>query len=143
MLASCAVIEPERGHQVSATDVTGGLFDAWNDAGMENAAVAKLVRQADTMMKYNQWDEARGKLERTLRLAIDYAPAWSRLSWLSLREARHNKAIQLAHRSNSYTDSAVLQYLNWTFIRDANKLMGNETKAAAASKMLQRLKENL
>ena len=94
------------------------------------------------MLQYKQWGEAQGKLERTLRVSINYAPAWSRLSWLSLRAAKHNKAIQLAHRSNSYTSSRALQLLNWTFIRDANRLMGNSNEVDAANNMIKQLEEH-
>ena len=92
------------------------------------------------MMQYKQWADAQGKLERTLRVSTNYAPAWSRLSWLSLRAAKHNKAIQLAHRSNSYTNSIELQQLNWTFIRDANKLLGNSDAVDDAIKKINQLK---
>lgn len=139
-LASCATTEPTQLKPiVSVVAAEHALFDVWNDASIKNAAVGKLIKQADIMMKYKQWGDAQGKLERSLRVSINYAPAWSRLSWLSLRAAKHNKAIQLAHRSNSYTRSRVLQVLNWTFIRDANKLMGKSDGVNAANKILNRL----
>ena len=142
-LVSCATTEPAQDEQKeSSKSATNALFNAWNDVSIENAAVAKLVKQADVMMKYKQWDDAQGKLERTLRVSITYAPAWSRLSWLSLRAAKHNKAIQLAHRSNSYTNSRALQHLNWTFIRDANKLMGKSTAVDAAINKIKQLEES-
>ena len=142
-LVSCTTTEPTQVERVETThSATNGLFDAWNDASIENAAVATLVKQADLMLQYKQWGDAQGKLERTLRVSINYAPAWSRLSWLSLRAAKHNKAIQLAHRSNSYTSSRALQRLNWTFIRDANKLMGKSNEVDAANNMIQKIEEH-
>ena len=139
-LIACATSELTQDEKSEPAVVeTHALFDAWNDASISNAAVAKLIKQADIMIKYKQWDDAQGKLERTLRVATNYAPAWSRLSWLSLRAAKHNKAIQLAHRSNTHTQSSQLQRLNWSFIRDANKLLGNSDAATAASKMIDRL----
>ena len=142
-LVSCATTEPTQDEQKETTrSATNALFDAWNDVSIENAAVAKLIKQADLMLKYKQWDDAQGKLERTLRVSITYAPAWSRLSWLSLRAAKHNKAIQLAHRSNSYTSSRALQHLNWTFIRDANKLMGKSKEVDAANNRIKQLEES-
>ena len=141
-LASCVTTEPADSQlQNKATSANNGLFNAWNDDSIKNAAVAKLVKQADNMMQYKQWADAQGKLERTLRVSTHYAPAWSRLSWLSLRAAKHNKAIQLAHRSNSYTNSGELQQLNWTFIRDANKLLGNNDAVGAAIKKINQLKD--
>lgn len=140
-LVSCATTEPTQVKPQETGSVDKhGMFDAWDDAVIKNAAVEKLVKQADTMMKYKQWDDAQGKLERTLRVSKTYAPAWSRLSWLSLRAAKYNKAIQLAHRSNTYTDSAELLYLNWQLIRDANKLMGKNNEVEAANKILRLLK---
>ena len=142
-LISCAMTESTQIEQkVKAASAKDGLFDEWNDASIENLAVANLIKQADIMMKYKQWDDAQGKLERSLRVSIAYAPAWSRLSWLSLRAAKHNKAIQLAHRSNSYTRSRGLQRLNWTFIRDANKLMGNSIAVEAADKIIKQLEKD-
>jgi hypothetical protein len=141
-LISCATTESTQIEQKDKTaSAKDGLFDEWNDASIENLAVAKLIKQADIMMKYKQWGDAQGKLERTLRVSITYAPAWSRLSWLSLRAAKHNKAIQLAHRSNSYTSSRGLQRRNWTFIRDANKLMGNSVDVEAADKIIKQLEK--
>ena len=141
-LLSCTTTAPfEEEKKDAARSTSDVLFEAWRDDAIDNAAVAKLIRQADVMMKYKQWDEAQGKLERTLRVSISYAPAWSRLSWLSLRAARHNKAIQLAQRSNSYTSSVALQSLNWTFIRDANRLLGNTTEVDAANFKLRQLED--
>ena len=139
-LYSCSTTAPLDTETKETTRTTADvLFEAWGDHAIENAAVAKLIRQADMMLKYKQWDEAQGKLERTLRVSINYAPAWSRLSWLSLRAAKHNKAIQLAQRSNSYTSSAALQHLNWTFIRDANRLLGKDSEVDAANIKLRQL----
>ena len=140
-LVSCATYEgtTKTPQKVDST-INNALFNEWNDVAIQNAAVAKLIKQADIMMKYEQWGEAQGRLERCLRVSIDYAPTWSRLSWLSLRAAKHNKAIQLAHRSNSYTASKKLQRLNWTIIRDAYKLMGKSEEMSAASKVLNQLK---
>ena len=121
--------------------ISEGQFDAWNENNIDNMAVVNLVRQADKMIKYQQWQDAQVKLERALRISTTYSGAWSRLSWLSLREAKLNKAVQLALRSNSYTKEVSLMRLNWTFIRDAYRLLGDNEKMETANSMLQQLTE--
>ena len=141
-LASCASLDSQQAKTDKRTaGVNSGAFDAWNDGSLNNAAISELIKQADMMIKYKQWDDAQGKLERTLRLSTSYSPAWSRLSWLSLRAAKFKKAVQLAHRSNSYTDDRSLKILNWSFIRDAYQLMGDNQEVETANSMLQRLSE--
>lgn len=121
--------------------ISEGQFDAWNDNNIDNMAVVNLVRQADKMIEYQQWQDAQVKLERVLRISTTYSGAWSRLSWLSLREANFNKAVQLALRSNSYTNETSLKVLNWTFIRDAYRLLGDNEKMESANSRLQELME--
>lgn len=142
-LLSCATSQSplDGGDAVSQESIKQGLFDAWHDSSLSNIAVAGLIKQADKMIDYKQWDDAQAKLERSLRVSSNYAPAWSRLSWLSLRAAKLKKSIQLAHRSNSYTDVRALKILNWSFIRDAHQLMGDDEQEMAAINMLNRLRE--
>ena len=121
--------------------ISEGQFDAWNENNIDNMAVVNLVRQADKMIEYQQWQDAQVKLERVLRISTTYSGAWSRLSWLSLREANFNKAVQLALRSNSYTNKTSLKVLNWTFIRDAYRLLGDNEKMESANSRLQELME--
>jgi len=144
-LASCAALHAPQEKEIekdSPDIIKQSLFDAWNDPSITNSAVADLVKQADQMIRYKQWEEAQGKLERALRVSSRYAPAWSRLSWLSLRAAQHKKSIQLAHRSNSYTNARDLKILNWLFIRDAYRLTGNSEQEKAAIDTIRRLREN-
>ena len=125
-----------------ADAIQHSLFDAWNDSSLSNIAVANLIKQADKMIDYKQMDEAQGKLERSLRVSARYAPAWSRLSWLALRKSKLKKSVQLAYRSNSYTVSDSLKILNWTFIRDAYRLMGDTVQVNQAKDTLLRLRQN-
>ena len=143
-LISCAGSKTQLGKLATNTSaLSDSQFAAWNDAVLSNIAVIKLIRQSDKMIKHQQWSDAEVKLERTLRIAGSYAGAWSRLSWLSLRAARFNKAVQLAHRSNSYTSATDLKQLNWSFIRDAYRLMGNNEQMEVANTMLQELKDKV
>ena len=142
-LISCATTDTSSlKDETLKTAVRGGLFEEWNDVVLDNTAVSQLIKQADMMIKYKQWSDAQGKLERTLRISPGYAPAWSRLSWLSLRASKLNKSVQLAQRSNSYTNIRELKILNWSFIRDAYQLMGNYDKVESAKNMLQSLRVN-
>jgi Tfp pilus assembly protein PilF len=87
-------------------------------------AVEDLVKQADLQIADNNLDLASEKLERALRIAPDYAPAWSRLSHIALSKEDPARAIQMAKRSNSYAGNSVdLKLLNWEFIREASAMM--------------------
>lgn len=141
-LFSCVESQDQRKSNIENNVlISEALFDAWNDENISNTAVVNLVRLADKMIKYQQWQDAQVKLERTLRISSTYSGAWSRLSWLALREAKHNKAVQLALRSNSYTNENALKTLNWNFIRDAYRLLGDVDKMESANKKLQQLME--
>jgi len=73
-----------------------------------------------------------------LRIKSAYAPAWSRLSWLALEEGSPKRAIQMAKRSNSFAYGNIdLQSLNWTFIRDASQILGDEENYQRATRKLE------
>jgi len=129
--------KPTRGLEYAS--ITNGLFAVWNDSALRDTDVADLVNQADKMIQFKQWADAQGKLERTLRLSPQYAPAWSRLSWLSLRSAQLKKSIKLAKRSNNHTNSTQLKKLNFSFMRDAYKLMGKPTEVKKINQIIKQL----
>ncbi|HEB81739.1 MAG TPA: hypothetical protein ENJ11_02635 [Gammaproteobacteria bacterium] len=103
-------------------------FDAWrleNDPQLE--AINVLLDDADAQIELQNYELATDKLERVLRIRPDYAPAWSRLSWLALQTDRPKRAVEMARRSNSlaYTRPE-LQMLNWAFIRSASELLQDQ-----------------
>ena len=118
------------GYQKSEID-TGDVPDlamathTWQQASSDALpAVDDLMHQADSQIAVNNWDVASEKLERALRIAPDYAPAWSRLSQISLFKDDPQRAIQMAKRSNSHAGNSVaLKLLNWQFIREASAML--------------------
>ena len=84
---------------------------------------------------------AADKLERVLRIKPEYAPAWSRLSWLALEMDSPERSIQMAKRSNSFAYSdAELQLLNWTFIRTASEQLQDKASYDRADQKINSLK---
>lgn len=100
-------------------------------------AVEDLVKQADAQISVNNWDVASEKLERALRIAPDYAPAWSRLSHIALAKDDPARAIQMAKRSNSYAGNSVdLKLLNWELIREASVMLDDNEGVQNAVKAI-------
>ncbi len=84
---------------------------------------------------------AADKLERILRIKPDYAPAWSRLSWLALQTNSPERSVQMAKRSNSFAQSNTeLQSLNWSFIRAASQLLNDDETYLRANQKIESLK---
>lgn len=103
-------------------------YDAWRLHSEEGlAAINVLLDEADVLISNKAYDAAADKIERVLRIKPDYAPAWSRLSWLALQSNSAKRSVQMAKRSNSlsYADPE-LQALNWSFIRAASQLLHDE-----------------
>ena len=94
------------------------------------------------MLIINQdYNAGADKLERVLRIKPNYAPAWSRLSWLALQMNSPERSVQMAKRSNSFAYSdPQLQLLNWSFIRDASKILRDEESYYRATQKLESLK---
>ena len=89
-------------------------------------AVDELMKQADTLLAANNLDAASEKIERALRIDSGFAPAWSRLSSISLANNNPTRAIQMAKRSNSHAGNSIeLKKLNWEFIREASDMMND------------------
>jgi len=117
-------------------------YEAWrlNDY-REFEAINVLLNQVDVLIENNALNEAADKLERVLRIKPDYAPAWSRLSWLALKMDSPKRSVQMAKRSNSFAFSdPELQLLNWSFIRDASQVLNDEDSYFRATQKIDSLK---
>ena len=117
-------------------------YDAWSpDASAEHEAIKKLLDEADRLIENQAFDAASDKLERILRIKPQYAPAWSRLSWLALQMNSPERSVQMAKRSNSfaYSDPQLL-LLNWSFIRDASQLLNDDESYNRANQKIESLK---
>lgn len=133
------------GYQKTETDAATGqpsalamATDTWQkESGTALPAVDDLMQQADTLIASSDWDVASEKLERALRIAPDYAPAWSRLSRIALYKDDPARAVQMAKRSNSHAGNSIeLKLLNWRFIREASEMQGDIEGVENASKAI-------
>ncbi len=117
-------------------------FDAWRLQENEGfAAINALLVEADLLIENKSYDAAADKLERVLRIKPDYAPAWSRLSWLALESNAASRSLQMARRSNSFAyTNPELQFLNWSFIRTASRILQDEESYAQAVLKMKSLK---
>ena len=141
LIVSCASTEKHT-MQDSVVDEPGYYkYEAWSpDASAEYEAIKKLLDEADRLIENQAFDAASDKLERVLRIKPEYAPAWSRLSWLALQMNAAKRSVQMAKRSNSFAYSdAELQLLNWSFIRDASQLLNDEASYHRANQKIESL----
>lgn len=131
-LSSCSITGDQKGaeqEELTTKLEEKAKYSAWhlnNNPQLE--AINVLLVEADALIESNALNEAEDKLERVLRIQPQYAPAWSRLSWVALQSDDPLSAVEMAKRSNSfaYRDRA-LQLLNWTFIRSASQQL-NDTE---------------
>ena len=142
LLSSCASTEKQVGLDDQFDDSASYKYDAWrlvNDRDFE--AINVLLNDADVLIENQSYDAATDKIERVLRIKPDFAPAWSRLSWLALQSNSPERAVQMAKRSNSYAYSdPQLQILNWSFIRSASQLLNDEEGYYRANQKIESLK---
>ncbi len=147
LLASCASIDG----QVAGNNTADGIaqdeagsykYDAWRlNASGEYEAINVLLDEADVLIENRAYNAATDKLERVLRIKPEYAPAWSRLSWLALQMNSPKRSVQMAKRSNSFAASdAELQVLNWSFIRTASRALNDEDTYYRADQKIESLK---
>lgn len=117
-------------------------FPAWQfDDSNEFQAINSLLLEIDGLIENNALDAAEDKLERVLRIKTEYAPAWSRLSWMALEMNSPQRAVQMAKRSNSFAyGNRKLQSLNWSFIKDANKMLDNLDEYLRAAQKIESLR---
>ncbi len=140
-LLSCASTGMQTESQIEA--ITTGVqnnskYSAWHLSNLQELkAINVLLDEADLLIEKNALNEADDKLERVLRIKPQYAPAWSRLSWIALQSDKPARSVEMAKRSNSFAYSNPdLQLLNWSFIRTASQqLNDNETYNKADQKI--------
>ena len=146
LLMSCASTDSRysSGSYQSAVDDDSGnyKYDAWRLRQSEDLdAINLLLDESDVLIQNNAYNAATDKLERVLRIKPDYAPAWSRLSWLALQTNSARRSIQMAKRSNSFAYSdPELQSLNWTFIQSASQMLLDEDTYNEAIQQIESLK---
>jgi tetratricopeptide (TPR) repeat protein len=140
-LASCALPQRQTSDVIVDED-DYYKYPAWRLNGSSDfEAINVLLREADHLIENRNINAAVDKLERLLRIRPDYAPAWSRLSWLALQANTPERAVQMAKRSNSFAYSNMeLQTLNWSFIRTASQMMNDEEAYRHANEKLKSLK---
>jgi hypothetical protein len=128
LLISCASFDQQSSRSTDIDEAAGIKYDAWrldNYTGYE--AINVLLIEADGLIEHQNYNAATDKLERVLRISPEYAPAWSRLSWLALQMNSAKRSVQMAKRSNSFAyTNPQLQLLNWSFIRDASQILDDK-----------------
>lgn len=141
LLASCASTDKKVSDDV-IEGVTSHKYDAWRlDGSAEFEAINMLLNEADGLIEEQAFDAATDKLERVLRIKPQYAPAWSRLSWVALQTGSPKRSVQMAKRSNSFASSdPELQLLNWSFIRTASQQLNDEETYFRANQKIESLK---
>ena len=142
LIVSCASTEKHTSTESSFDETGSYKYDAWrlDDSG-EYEAINVLLDEADKLIENQAYNAAADKLERALRIKPEYAPAWSRLSWLALQMDSPKRSVQMAKRSNSFAYSdPELQTLNWSFIRAASKALHDEDTYYRANQKIESLK---
>jgi len=126
----------------SAYDSGKHKYDPWRlSNSSEFEAINVLLDEADVLIENHAFNAAADKLERVLRIKPEYAPAWSRLSWLALQMNSPKRSVQMAKRSNSFAFSnPELQSLNWSFILTASKALNDEDAYHRAKQKIESLK---
>ena len=109
----------------------------------DNRAIAHLLQQADILMSEENYKQSADKLERLVRIEPRFAQAWSRLSWMALKNGDAKRSYQLAQRSNSYSrDNHRLKILNWQFIQKAGELLDDVNIIQQAQQMIMKLRND-
>ena len=142
LLASCASTEKHSITEDVANDTGNYRYAAWRlDNTGQFEAINVLLDEADLLIENQAYNSAVDKIERALRIKPEYAPAWSRLSWLALQMDSPERSVQMARRSNSLAFSdPELQALNWSFIREASELLNDEDSYRRANQKIESLK---
>lgn len=140
LLVSCA--STEKHDEDGFIDRTASYkYAAWRlDDAQQSEAIYVLLGEADALIESSNFDAATDKLERVLRIKAEYAPAWSRLSWIALQTDVPKRSIEMAKRSNSFAHGDTqLQLLNWTFISTASKTLNDEAMYLRANQAINSL----
>lgn len=124
-------------------------MNAWRLSSSEqhiiasNRAVGLLLKQADELMADADFAKSSDKLERLVRIEPRFAQAWSRLSWMALKNGDAKRSQQLAQRSNSYSrGNTDLKILNWNFIQKSGELLNDVDIVQQAQKMIKKLEND-
>jgi len=142
LLASCAYTDKRSSGDGIAEDAGSFKYAAWRpESSVEFDAINVLLNEVDELIDNRAYNAAADKLERVLRIKPEYAPAWSRLSWLALQTDSAKRSVQMAKRSNSFAFSnRELQRLNWSFIRDASNALNDQESFFRATQKIESLK---
>ena len=147
MLASCSVIDEKPSDSKSVLE--NRAMNAWRLSSSEqriiasNRAVGLLLKQADELMADADFAKSSDKLERLVRIEPRFAQAWSRLSWMALKNGDAKRSQQLAQRSNSYSrGNTDLKILNWNFIQKSGELLNDVDIVQQAQKMIKKLEND-
>ena len=142
LLISCASTDKRSLDEAAVDDSGKYKYAAWrvNNSG-DYEAINVLLDEADALIENGAFNEAADKLERILRIKPQYAPAWSRLSWLALQTNSPKRSVEMAKRSNSFAQSnPELQLLNWSFIRTASEVLNDDDMYTRANQKIESLK---
>lgn len=128
LITSCTTIDKQEAYDPLADASASYKYKAWRLTDAEEfEAINVLLAEADELIDNNSFDAATDKLERVLRIKAEYAPAWSRLSWIALQTDSPKRSVEMAKRSNSFAQGDTgLQRLNWSFISAASKILNDE-----------------
>ena len=128
LIISCASTDKHSLSDNIVDDSGSYKYDAWKPVKSgDYQAINVLLDEADALMDNQAYNAAADKLERALRIKPEYAPAWSRLSWLALQTNSPKRSVQMAKRSNSFAQAnPELQSLNGSFIQAASKTLDDE-----------------
>lgn len=141
MLVSCATTEQQVEQDVIET-MGSYKYQAWRQTHDSSlGAINVLLEESDKLIENNAFDAAEDKLERVLRIKPQYAPAWSRMSWVALQSGDAARSIEMAKRSNSFSQSdPELLLLNWSFIRSASQQLNDTETYKQADQKINSLK---
>lgn len=141
LLVSCASTEKHSITEDAAVATGNYRYQAWRlDNSGQFEAINVLLDEADLLIENQSYDAAADKIERALRIKPEYAPAWSRLSWLALQTDSPKRSVQMAKRSNSLAFSdPELQSLNWSFIREASEMLNDVEAYQRANQKIESL----
>ena len=139
VVVSCTTVQPS---DTGITQPISSKYYAWRlSDSAEYHAINALIVEADQLIENNALDEAADKLERILRIKPRYAPAWSRLSWVTMQSNEPARSIEMAKRSNSFAQgNQKLLLLNWTFIRAASQMLGDDEAYRQADQKIESLR---
>lgn len=140
-IVSCASTDKQEVYDPYADESASYKYQAWRLTDAEEfEAINVLLAEVDVLIENNSFNAATDKLERVLRIKADYAPAWSRLSWIALQTDVPKRSVEMAKRSNSFAQGdAGLQRLNWSFISTASKALNDEDMYQRANQKIDSL----